>query len=54
MDFQVGEEQPLPGVGEQLTAMTQVIQRAFTLAKYRISNYSYFKHNITCKFDCSL
>lgn len=25
MDFQVGEEQPLPGVGEQVTVMTQVL-----------------------------
>lgn len=25
MDFQVGEEPPLPGVGEHLTAMTKVI-----------------------------
>lgn len=25
MDFQVGEEQPLPGVGEHVTVMTQVI-----------------------------
>ena len=24
IDFQVGEEEPLPGVGEHLTAMTQV------------------------------
>ena len=24
VDFQVGEEEPLPGVGEHLTAMTQV------------------------------
>ena len=24
MDFQVGDEEPLPGVGEHLTAMTQV------------------------------
>ena len=25
VDFQVGEEEPLPGVGDHLTAMTQVI-----------------------------
>ena len=25
IDFQVGDEEPLPGVGEHLTAMTQVI-----------------------------
>lgn len=24
VDFQVGEEEPLPGIGEHLTAMTQV------------------------------
>ena len=24
MDFQVGDEEPLPGIGEHLTAMTQV------------------------------
>ena len=24
VDFQVGEEEPLPGVGDHLTAMTQV------------------------------
>lgn len=24
MDFQVGDEQPLPGVGEHATVMTQV------------------------------
>ena len=24
VDFQVGEEQPLPGIGDHLTAMTQV------------------------------
>lgn len=24
MDFQVGEEQPLPGIGEHITVMTQV------------------------------
>ena len=27
MDFQVGDEEPLPGVGEHLTAMTQVTLR---------------------------
>lgn len=25
MDFQVGDEQPLPGIGEHVTVMTQVI-----------------------------
>lgn len=24
MDFQVGDEQPLPGIGEHVTVMTQV------------------------------
>lgn len=24
MDFQVGEEQPLPGIGEHVTVLTQV------------------------------
>ena len=28
MDFQVGEEEPLPGVGDHLTAMTQVRSKA--------------------------
>lgn len=25
MDFQVGEEQPLPGIGDHVTVMTQVL-----------------------------
>ena len=29
IDFQVGEEDPLPGVGEHLTAMTQVWYRDY-------------------------
>ena len=29
VDFQVGDEDPLPGVGEHLTAMTQVCQILF-------------------------
>ena len=29
VDFQVGDEDPLPGVGEHLTAMTQVCQNSF-------------------------
>lgn len=27
MDFQVGEEQPLPGIGEHVTVLTQVYSR---------------------------
>ena len=30
VDFQVGEEEPLPGVGDHLTAMTQVNLLAIT------------------------
>lgn len=31
MDLQVGEEDPLPGIGEQVTVMTQVcLQTSFT------------------------
>lgn len=26
MDFQVGDEQPLPGIGEHVTVLTQVIE----------------------------
>ena len=29
IDFQVGQEEPLPGVGEHLTAMTQVLKSTF-------------------------
>jgi hypothetical protein len=31
VDFQVGEEEPLPGVGEHLTAMTQVINHGILM-----------------------
>lgn len=34
MDFQVGEEQPLPGIGEHVTVMTQVkYKNLFSLYK---------------------
>ena len=38
VDFQVGEEEPLPGVGEHLTAMTQVCLK---------TNLSYIKYLFT-------
>ena len=36
MDFQVGDEEPLPGVGEHSTAMTQVKTLIFLYNKHSI------------------
>lgn len=35
MDFQVGEEAPLPGIGEHVTVMTQVKIKSFDLIKHQ-------------------
>ena len=40
MDLQVGDEPPLPGVGEHITAMTQVlIQNAILFEDYNFNTY---------------
>lgn len=44
MDFQVGNELPLPGLGEHVTVMTQVGTRMSfkSLGRIRLNKYNYF------------
>lgn len=43
-DFQVGDEQPLPGVGEHVTVMTQVVY--YNIVKYKTKYHFNLKDGV--------